>query len=949
MYDVMGSEDMLSESGMGDITVGGAMYHVSMTEDGMLMGARYDAAIHTATDMSLRIGLPTLSGDDDETVGNEKGTMLKLNGEEFPISDLLEGGMAELMGKNFVAEALAELQKLRDAVDAYISLDGTDDDTGDYDMQIRMLWNEDAQGDVNSIFGMVADTSVGAQEGDMVPVVSLKMLDANDDAEDAVEVFDALITALSAADAFAAATEEDGDGVLEKAALDADKAMEVFDAVTSMSAAALEMTENTRFGAYWQQERNFATDDLKHVDADQDTDPDGEVDDDVTDMDIGKIGVFAYSLIDDVTKTIDLPTTGNLQYMGETVAVTSGESPTFYFGEIEIQVRLVSKTVHGLVSNLRNADGDPWVHQFGEVDSIRLAPAKLGTNADWSESHGRDAYINYSVGAGSPPATQLDGGFTGELTGQEDTDDPARAAHGTWWIAESQGAAATTNGNANNGGNGNMNLLTAAYGAEQVEAPPEHRPDVGAIDEAKTKMLPADGADNDQRKVAIDDDGQLVLTLDPDTNAAGDDVTTIKVAIASLMENEETTIAGDTHVAETIEFIENQRSVLEGWIALDAVDGDGSSMNTLEGRDAVWIKIRNRIVGGNDAGTEGGDGANSRIFMAPGDRNGDDTPNDEDNYNFMAGVDAQGDPDYGENDYPRDGSDADDVKGLAEIDELLEALSSADDLEEALDDGGIFHDGNSFSGASAGDIYGRVVSSTKVLFSSTDYTRFGAWRREASANAEAAAATVNGEVDDQGNAVNASDTAGGTSEGPAAFAFSPLDQTKYASYDDPSYPIGGTARYSGETIAVQLTAFYQGTIDIVVMWADTRLADGESFADGNVAVTISNLVNADGVPLTQGTNDVASIVISGSEVTTRNTDNQMGINIVSVSGDAGRVVHANRSMADAELDSGSLMGKFVGKTIDGPVGVIGTWNVRNAGLGNGGTLRGAFGAEASGP
>ena len=45
----------------------------------------------------------------------------------------------------------------------------------------------------------------------------------------------------------------------------------------------------------------------------------------------------------------------------------------------------------------------------------------------------------------------------------------------------------------------------------------------------------------------------------------------------------------------------------------------------------------------------------------------------------------------------------------------------------------------------------------------------------------------------------------------------------------------------------------------------------------------------------------------------------------------------------------SLMGKFVGKTIDGPVGVIGTWNVQNTGLGNGGTLRGAFGAEASGP
>ena len=70
-------------------------------------------------------------------------------------------------------------------------------------------------------------------------------------------------------------------------------------------------------------------------------------------------------------------------------------------------------------------------------------------NADWKQAHGRDANINYSVAAGSPPAITVDGGFNGELTGQEDTDDPARAAHGTWWIAESQGAATEANGNAN--------------------------------------------------------------------------------------------------------------------------------------------------------------------------------------------------------------------------------------------------------------------------------------------------------------------------------------------------------------------------------------------------------------------------------------------------------------------------------------------------------------------
>ena len=56
------------------------------------------------------------------------------------------------------------------------------------------------------------------------------------------------------------------------------------------------------------------------------------------------------------------------------------------------------------------------------------------------------------------------------------------------------------------------------------------------------------------------------------------------------MDGEETKLAGATHVAETIEFIEEQRSVLQGWIALDDVDGDGTSANTLAGRNAVWTR-----------------------------------------------------------------------------------------------------------------------------------------------------------------------------------------------------------------------------------------------------------------------------------------------------------------------------------------------------------------------
>ena len=196
-----------------------------------------------------------------------------------------------------------------------------------------------------SIFGThdADDDPLTTEADNFTPNVALRMLDANDDAEDAVEAFDALITALSGADAFVAATEEDGDGVLEKAAL-----------FRGQGHGGLRRGEEHVGGGTWEpprtraseptgrRRRMIATEDLKHVDDDQDTDgggTDGATDSDETDMDMGKIGVFAYSVIDDVTKTIDLPTTGNLQYMGETVAVTSGESPAFYFGEIEIQVR----------------------------------------------------------------------------------------------------------------------------------------------------------------------------------------------------------------------------------------------------------------------------------------------------------------------------------------------------------------------------------------------------------------------------------------------------------------------------------------------------------------------------------------------------------------------------------------------------------------------------------
>ena len=107
--------------------------------------------------------------------------------------------------------------------------------------------------------------------------------------------------------------------------------------------------------------------------------------------------------------------------------------------------------------------------------------------------------------------------------------------------------------------------------------------------------------------------------------------------------------------------------------------------------------------------------------------------------------------------------------------------------------------------------------------------------------------------------------------------------------------------------------------------------------------------------MTQGTRDVARLVISGNAVhDAGGDDNTMGIDIsrgnTDATGVGGRVVHTNRTQPDATVAAVNvnLTGKFVGKTIDGPIGVIGTWTFQNTGLGNEGTLRGGFGAEAAG-
>ena len=227
-YDVMGSTDTLPESGMGDITTDdGAMYHVWM-DDGMLMGAQFDAAIHGDTDVPARalVGdlrastatdangtdmLPTLSSDNADTVANEAATMLEIAGYSFSIASLMGSGAASDSGDNIVAAAATEIGKARSDVNALLNLD--DEPTGLRGL-LDAAWTR-VQGQVNLIFG----TGDGAVDLGTTP---------RDD--DILNEMDDILDALSSGDAFAEATMEDGKGVFEDAKLSEADALKAFDA-----------------------------------------------------------------------------------------------------------------------------------------------------------------------------------------------------------------------------------------------------------------------------------------------------------------------------------------------------------------------------------------------------------------------------------------------------------------------------------------------------------------------------------------------------------------------------------------------------------------------------------------------------------------------------------------------------------------------------------------------
>jgi hypothetical protein len=243
------------------------------------------------------------------------------------------------------------------------------------------------------------------------------------------------------------------------------------------------------------------------------------------------------------------------------------------------------------------------------------------------------------------------------------------------------------------------------------------------------------------------------------------------------------------------------------------------------------------------------------------------------------------------------------------------------------------------NGKGGGDVnlVDRVGSRVQYYLSGTDFTRFGAWHRQTSQNAKDA-------YDPQ--------TMTDEGDGPNSFAYSSLPKTAYITPTggglDSRFPAGARMTYTGDTVAVQDGKFFEGLIDVEVLWNEATAGLG-----GMINMTMSDIENvADGSRLyvdvnpAQGQNDVdddpiqqlVSISISGV-IVTANEDGELmlaldadsTVSVMSVMSGSVNLIDTTLHGAGTADDEASVMGYFAGQGLSGPLAVLGTWSMNSVG------------------
>ena len=913
MYDV---EDVtLPASGMGDITTSMGTYRVTMT-DGMLMGTRLDpVGILGGVYSTVGTGNPSILADEDNTEDvNEGMTALKIADENHPFSALLGSGMSETQGSNFVSKARDELIEIRAKLAAVLDVFETDNDR---DKQVRLLWgtnidtaagedrNQTVKKTLQAAFGNISGLADTTADTRVAP-----------DDDDALSEIDDLIMALSSVDSLAAALADEG-ALKELGVEDNDiTATAIFDATKSETSVSYGVLGGTRYGAISKKDRADAVSKATYRHAGDDTNTDA------VERASGKLGAFAFGVIEETVRTRHVASSGNAYYEGGTLAVDEGG--THYAGDISVRVRFATDKVDGLITNLVSADGEPWVHVFDEVSSIVLPQRDLRSNATWVG--GGSATISYALRAGSAGSQMLPSTFQGRLLGRGS--DAGSEAHGTWSVGATPDADS---------------YLAGGFGAIRVADEPDRRPTVDDGTGVGTELLRTDGgtyANSETGRggtgMTVLEDGKLTVTVgkfgwtqdspaadgtpadlneghtwkrldDSDTDAVDDATIEYEINLADLVAKAaggEANLNGEIHRAVAKEMIETERKKLAVLIETDQLGGEG------EAQPLIWERVQEILL--------------TRVFNA------------ENAATSFAGRL----PDKVNHEYEKD-------TALETIDQIIWALSSDSNLESALDkdESGLFvqQDDSAFVKRGAGDIFVEKELQVRGRFGMTDFTRFGVWRVRRTRNAlRSNSADTTADATGPTTPTNTRDREWIHGE-LDTFAYSPLDQSKISSLSAPNFPNGGNATYEGSTVAfvgndTQLWGLvgFEGDVEVHVSWNGVLTDPSNPASDierlGTMTAVISNFAKADtGDPLMHSNTEVSELIFSASAGTgipiTTNANHEVMFNPATL---AVSVRYANRS-SELGTVSGSgtsaLNGMFVGSSSDGPLGVLGRYSI----------------------
>ena len=310
-------------------------------------------------------------------------------------------------------------------------------------------------------------------------------------------------------------------------------------------------------------------------------------------------------------------------------------------------------------------------------------------------------------------------------------------------------------------------------------------------------------------------------------------------------------IPGQTHVDLARTEITQLRDKLRSVIALDGADASETDRRFVnDRRQSIFTQIQQQLT----AEIFGGTVADLEVFT-------------------RATSSSSSSAWTSHMDYPVNGSGvAQDAQLLADIDNVITALSSEEALNDAFGDGGIFAGENatrnftgtlyeqptltladatmdgqgrslgrapSLSGPQsvlpASHIFNKARSRLLLVTESTDFTRLGAWRVQSSRYAADTLSRVWHPT--TGFHIH--------HQWPEPFAYSPLEQVKYESMTDRAFPSGVLATYTGKTVAVQHTQFMTGDVELKVQWRadDWTAVTGMTGVQkiGEMALTVSSL------------------------------------------------------------------------------------------------------------